>query len=1586
MAYINGNKPIVTNGLVYALDFSNPKNNQNSQVVQSLAFNPTLTYVSGNLATPSITNNGLNFNQISLGTYGAYFNGDLITAFLSSSIPAITRNGTFTIAWTALVQNTSQGLFLTQNNNDVILHTRISKTSTTLGFYDSGSNSLFEGKTYSVNYGTTPNHCVWVYSSGSSTVYVNGSPITASGTFIQSGVADNRVFGINGDPVRLNVPWSGILYNLQVYNRALSQNDIITNYQNAAIIFKIPVTATASTLDPNTVLYTQRASITDTNTISSINTFVTSLKSSNLWDKLTGIYPFTGLSTSSNAINLKEPGIFNLTYNGLWSGSTPSSSTSYITTNWHPQAISNGFSYPTINTSSLHLTYLSYDLPQTSSTLIGQLGTPLSASGGTITTSGNRTIHTFTTTGSNTFQVFTAGVAEVLVVAGGASGGARYAGGGAGGVVYSASVYLPSGSYVAFVGDGGPATTDAGFGSGSPGTGSYIYTVSASGGGAGGYFYNSSNQGGAGGSTGGNGGQLGLGSTPRDGINGQGSAGGVVIFTTPPTTAAPATVGGGGGALTNGTSQVYVGTYKSNGNGGSGIGYSISGVHTYYGGGGGGGSNLNGGGTGTTPNAGGRGGGGTGGNLATGSSGSANTGGGGGSGDYFTANNLIAKGGSGVIIISYETSATSSNAIQITENGVSASLYNTIQSSITSSGNIGLITVNRNTSGSLLIHKNNVSQSFSVPATSSIGVPFYINALNNNFSASSYSPSTISYASIGAGLTTSEVATYHNLVSQLQANLKRQNTLLDNYSGSAAAYSLRRIGPSGYFGPAIRVRRDSDNTLRDIGFTSDGQLDTVGLLDFVGVTGSGFVQTWYDQSGNGRDASQATAGSQPLVIRSGSILIQNTKPTVQFDGSNDGLNYNGNFFVNSKYSIFLPLARNSNKAFSMILGGSGTTSANLHIGFRSNTAFTLAQWDNDLNGTIAPFTSSRLELYSTFNAIAGKSILLNSTTLASNSNTADLTSYPNSQIGNTSTLGYYEGNVPEIIAYASDQTSNRTALETNINNYYKIYGSATASFDPDYSAFITATGITQPTQSAALETLVSDLKSYGLWSKMKAIYPMVTDKNNRFAYSQELNTEWNPVNTVVATNNVTAPDGTLTAERITETTSSITTYTVTNNGASAYTINGSDNPVLTLERGKTYQFNINASGHPFYIMTGSGAYTAGGQYDTGVTGQGTQVGTLTFVVPDAAPSTLAYVCQFHSSMGNTINVINNTDSHHIYQTIADGLVTGSEYVASIHARFLNRPWLAMETNTGAKAWFNIQTGITGSLTGSNATITAVSGGWYRCALYFTSSVASGPQNIQYHLADTNGNLTYAGVLGTGSYLWGAQFENGNLLGPYRATTTTGFTTGSMFDQMKFNLKNPADNDAAFRITYSGSWNPGYSGAKPDGTTAYADTKLIPSSSLTNNNTHISIYSRTDNLLNQIEIGSWPSSGNRLLMTLRYSSSGNFEAEQYKELTSRVSASNSNSTGLYISSRTNNTTHKSYKNNIQFGSTNSGDPGSTTNINASIWIGAVNTSIFRGYSTKEFGFSTIGDGLTDYEAKALYWIVQKYQTTLGRQVY
>ena len=109
--------------------------------------------------------------------------------------------------------------------------------------------------------------------------------------------------------------------------------------------------------------------------------------------------------------------------------------------------------------------------------------------------------------------------------------------------------------------------------------------------------------------------------------------------------------------------------------------------------------------------------------------------------------------------------------------------------------------------------------------------------------------------------------------------------LLDVYSGAAAAYSLRKL-KSSYTGSAIRVRRSSDNTELNIGFDSDGNLDTYALSAFVGSV-NGFVTTWYDQSGNGRDATQTTAGNQPQIVLNGVVNTFNNKPCVKFDGSND---------------------------------------------------------------------------------------------------------------------------------------------------------------------------------------------------------------------------------------------------------------------------------------------------------------------------------------------------------------------------------------------------------------------------------------------------------------------------------------------------------------------------------------------------------------------------------------------------------------------------------------------------------------------------------------------------------------------------
>ena len=105
---------------------------------------------------------------------------------------------------------------------------------------------------------------------------------------------------------------------------------------------------------------------------------------------------------------------------------------------------------------------------------------------------------------------------------------------------------------------------------------------------------------------------------------------------------------------------------------------------------------------------------------------------------------------------------------------------------------------------------------------------------------------------------------------------------------SAAAYGMRRLNCS-YIGTCINVRRSSDNTTQDIGFTANGDLDTASLKTFVGITGSsyGYVTTWYDQSGNGRDLTQNLLANQPRIVNAGKIDRQNGLPSIRFIGANN---------------------------------------------------------------------------------------------------------------------------------------------------------------------------------------------------------------------------------------------------------------------------------------------------------------------------------------------------------------------------------------------------------------------------------------------------------------------------------------------------------------------------------------------------------------------------------------------------------------------------------------------------------------------------------------------------------------------------
>ncbi len=259
--------------------------------------------------------------------------------------------------------------------------------------------------------------------------------------------------------------------------------------------------------------------------------------------------------------------------------------------------------------------------------------------------------------------------------------------------------------------------------------------------------------------------------------------------------------------------------------------------------------------------------------------------------------------------------------------------------------------------------------------------------------------------------------------------------LLDQYSGAAAAYSLRKLDCD-YAGSAIRVRRSSDNAESNIGFTSGGDLDTAALKTFVGTGGTddGFVVTWYDQSGNANNATQSTAANQPYIIDNGIISRENTKPVIKFDGSNDymvlssgisGATPYSSFYVqkkNSSGSIGFWFSHTSSSPFTPVIYQTvGVYISNNSGNYRYNSSYN--NTDFHLMSGFCTGTSS-FEIY-----VNGSSVSIPS--LASESATTNFT-----QIGRR-TSGEPSGvSVGEAILYTSNQTANRTGIEANINSYY----------------------------------------------------------------------------------------------------------------------------------------------------------------------------------------------------------------------------------------------------------------------------------------------------------------------------------------------------------------------------------------------------------------------------------------------------------------------------------------------------------------------------------------------------------------------
>jgi len=201
---------------------------------------------------------------------------------------------------------------------------------------------------------------------------------------------------------------------------------------------------------------------------------------------------------------------------------------------------------------------------------------------------------------------------------------------------------------------------------------------------------------------------------------------------------------------------------------------------------------------------------------------------------------------------------------------------------------------------------------------------------------------------------------------------------------------------------------------------------------------------------------------------------------------------------------------------------------------------------------------------------------------------------------------------------------------------------------------------------------------------------------------------------------------------------------------------------------------------------------------------------------------------------------------------------------------------------------------------------------------------------------------------------------------------------------KFNLKDPRDADAAFRLSFSGGWTHASTGALPNGTNAYADTFFIPSSQLSSSSAHLTVYNRSDTNNQATDFGSIGSGSNRFLIHARYD--GTAYADCFNFNTNRISIIQSSSTGYYVVTRNSSTSLKLFRNNAQIGSTITSTSSGLSSVTLSMAIAAYNSSTgFAGFNNRECAFATLGDGLTDTDATNLYNIVDLYQRRLGRNV-
>jgi hypothetical protein len=211
--------------------------------------------------------------------------------------------------------------------------------------------------------------------------------------------------------------------------------------------------------------------------------------------------------------------------------------------------------------------------------------------------------------------------------------------------------------------------------------------------------------------------------------------------------------------------------------------------------------------------------------------------------------------------------------------------------------------------------------------------------------------------------------------------------------------------------------------------------------------------------------------------------------------------------------------------------------------------------------------------------------------------------------------------------------------------------------------------------------------------------------------------------------------------------------------------------------------------------------------------------------------------------------------------------------------------------------------------------------------------------------------------------------------------------GGTASQHKFNLKDPRDLDVAFRLNFTTGWTHSANGMLPNGTSAFANTFLVPSSNFnTSTFNHLSYYSRSNTAkIAEYVMGTFNGIGNHGMIIRRNDNSSIFIADYATSINFRSAGGIgvTDGRGLFLGSQTGSNV-KMYRNGSAiYANTNATLNNAIPNTN--IYIGALFIAAQNLYTDKQCAFASIGDGLTDTEAANFYTAVQAFQTSLSRNV-